>query len=146
MEHTHSMKCAGSPARTMALIATLLASAGAFAALAAGPAATDAAADVAGAVLAPVVDALAGRHGWVLQALTAMASLRAVFKPLMTALEAALGPGAASARLASLDNGVVGRAAAFLLDLAASVKLHLVLPPPSNSVPSADAAQGAAGQ
>jgi hypothetical protein len=61
-----------------------------------------------------------------------MALLRTVFKPVMAALENSLRDyPEQAARLARWEASWVFRALAFVLDLATSIKLHLVTPPPS---------------
>lgn len=90
-------------------------------------------ANTAGSVIAPFVSALAGRFGWLVQGFTVMALLRTVFKPVMTALETGLAnQPEEAARLAQIERSWAFRGVAFALDLATSIKLHLVTPPPSS--------------
>ena len=89
-------------------------------------------ADSLGAVLAPLASALGGHFGAVVQGLTVMAVLRTVFKPVMAALEAAVASNPnQAARLLQFERSTAFRAAAFVLDLLTSIKLHLVTPPPT---------------
>ncbi len=88
-------------------------------------------ADSLGSVLGPVVSALIGKFGGILQGLTAMALLRTIFKPVMAALESALADHPTqAARLNQFERSMAFRALAFALDLATSIKLHLITPPP----------------
>lgn len=98
-------------------------------------------ADSLGAIIAPLVSALGGQFGGVVQGLTAMAMLRTVFKPIMAALEAALADHPTQgARLIQIERSTAFRAAAFVLDLLTSIKLHLVTPPPNHPGTNANAA------
>lgn len=86
-----------------------------------------------GSVLGPVVSALVGKFGGILQGLTAMALLRTIFKPVMAALESALADHPTqAARLNQFERSMAYRALAFVLDLATSIKLHLITPPPGS--------------
>jgi hypothetical protein len=90
-------------------------------------------ADGLGSVLGPVVSALVGKFGGILQGLTAMALLRTIFKPAMAALESALADHPTqAARLNQFERSMAFRALAFVLDLATSIKLHLITPPPAS--------------
>ncbi len=90
-------------------------------------------ADSLGAVLAPLVSALGGKFGAVVQGLTVMAVLRTLFKPIMAALEAAVADNPTQAvRLLQFERSTAFRAVAFVLDLLTSIKLHLVTPPPAH--------------
>ncbi len=91
--------------------------------------------DVTASWLAPVLSAVAGRFGVVLQILTVIATLRTVFKPLMGVLESVVaGQPAQAARLARVEESVWFKALAFLLDLGASVKLRLLVPAKASPV------------
>lgn len=98
-------------------------------------------ADSLGAIIAPLVSALGGQFGGVVQGLTAMAMLRTVFKPMMAALEMALADHPTQgARLMQIERSTAFRAAAFVIDLLTSIKLHLVTPPPNHPGTTANAA------
>lgn len=99
---------------------------------------TTAALDTAGAVAQPLIVDLAQQHPWLISALAVIASLRLVFKPIMSALALYVRSTPSTADDALLDRVEHSRAyriAAWLLDYLGSIKVgpQRSAPPPAGS-------------
>ncbi|MBI5693651.1 MAG: hypothetical protein HZC55_26540 [Verrucomicrobia bacterium] len=95
-------------------------------ATAASAAIGSAALDTAGAVAQPFIVGFAEKHPWLVTALALIATLRLVFKPLMSAASAYVKstPGTADdAMLDRVEHSTAFRVAAWLLDYLGSIKV-----------------------
>lgn len=78
-------------------------------------------------VLAAYIEGLAGNHGWIIQVLTAMATLRVIFKPLMPLIHAIVsstGSKKDDEILGKVEKSVYFKVFSWLLDFGASIKIE----------------------
>ena len=79
--------------------------------------------------LQPLLDAAAGKYGWIMKVVVVIGSLRILFKPLMLAIENFVKQTASpndDAKLAQFEAGPIYKALSVILDLGASIKLPLI--------------------
>lgn len=77
-------------------------------------------------VLAAYIEGLAGSHGWIVQVLTVMATLRVIFKPLMPLIHAVVsstGSQKDDEILGKVEKSVYFKVFSWLLDFGASIKI-----------------------